>query len=109
MFTIYTLDIGGGGGGGGGGEGLAGSSTRADNIVVPLGYHALVHAMRLMSQCTSVILVTHSTDTRGSRLLVEIHWQTQDTLNPTDGGGQQYMQSYHRAQTNGVGLYPCGR
>ena len=90
---------------------VAGNSIRADSIVVPFGYHALVHARRLIAQCTSVIVVPH---------VVEIYRQTQDTLNltvPTGveriqaglsypyGDDQRYMQAYNIAQRNGVGLH----
>ena len=99
---------------------VAGSSTRADSIVVPFGYHALVHARRLIAQCTSVIVVPHGRDARRGRLVVEIYRQSQDTLNltvPTGveriqaglsypyGDDQRYMQAYNIAQRNGVGLH----
>eukprot|EP00731_Ephydatia_muelleri_P038071 Em0647g2a len=99
---------------------VAGSSTRADSIVVPFGYHALVHARRLIAQCTSVIVVPHGRDARGGRLVVEIYRQSQDTLNhtvPTGveriqaglsypyGDDRRYMQAYNIAQRNGVGLH----
>ena len=40
-------------------------------VVVPYGYHALVHARHLLRSCRTVVVATRGVDRKGGRLVVE--------------------------------------
>ena len=46
-------------------------ANTATRVVVPFGYHALVHARKLMAMC-HIFTVAYGTDAGGGRLLVEL-------------------------------------
>ena len=104
-----------------GGEEAAVCSTSsrantATRVVVPFGYHALVHARKLMATCTTVTVVAYGKDAGGGRLLVEL-FRDQRTHStgverikaglsyPTLPVSTLYMQAYQRARRDGVGLH----
>ena len=92
---------------------------------VPLGYWALVHARRLMTQCDSVVVVPHGVDGSGKRLVVEIfriarHGRVNPMVStgvdriaaglsyPVEGAPTQYHDAYQRAKRERCGLHAYG-
>ena len=50
---------------------------------MPFGYNALVHARRMVAECTSLTVVATGRDARGGRLIVEIYRSQGVVLNLT--------------------------
>ncbi|KAL5459782.1 hypothetical protein EMCRGX_G033155 [Ephydatia muelleri] len=101
------------------------TTTTTTTTKVPLGYWALVHARRLMTQCDSVVVVPHGVDGSGKRLVVEIfriarHGRVNPMVStgvdriaaglsyPVEGAPTQYHDAYQRAKRERCGLHAYG-
>ena len=110
---VYHLELNSGSMAGGSRSSYANTATR---VVVPFGYHALVHARKCMATSTTVTVVAMGVDGRGGRLLVELFVDNglastgEERIRaglsyPTLRAPTRYVRAYEAAQRNGVGLH----